>query len=80
PQASSDPFFVRASLANELFYDNTDLFFPQFECNSMTAPDKISYTRIRANLEKLIEEAISMKTENQFKLYETGYAFLNRLV
>lgn len=80
PQASSVPFFVRASLANELFYDNTDLFFPQFECNSMTAPDKISYTRIRANLEKLIEEAISMKTENQFKLYETGYAFLNCLV
>lgn len=80
PQASSNPFFVRASLANELFYDNTDLFFPQFECNSMTAPDKASYTRIRANLEKLIEEAISMKTENQFKLYETGYAFLNRLV
>lgn len=80
PQIDSHTFFVNISLANELFYDNTTLFFPQFECNSMTDSKKTSYSKLRADLEKLIEEAINNKSENQFKLYEMGYAFLNSLV
>lgn len=80
PQESSKPFYVRISLANELFYDNTSLFFPQFECNSMIDSNRASFSRLKSELERVIEEAINTKAENQFKLYETAYAFLNCLV